>query len=869
MRRIHLPHRPLLALFLLLAVAAPANAETGWSPDFYVPGAQGEVLALVEYQGGWVAGGLFWAVGTVPATRIAFFDGSAWNPLGEGLPAKVTSLAVRGDTLVAACSTPVPDAGRVTRVHLWDGSSWSELPGDLPDRAPVAFFDGTLFCGSHSWDGDGWTDVLQPDGEVLDLIVHEGLLVMAGDFASAGAAPAANVAAWDGAAVIDAYPGRSETWKVENWNGVLVAAGPTPSWYSTLISYWDGAGWVDLGDMPLPSRLQDLCVLDGELHLASFMDYIYIREPVRVEAKYTTSGYGSVRKWTDIGWEPVAGSEEFEINCLLPREGALILGGGLLRSGGDFAYGVARCVAGEPATPLVEGGWGPLPVGSVNQIAVGDEGLAVGGSFISVGGIEAMSVALRSGGAWEPRGLSPQTQFHESCALGWHQDQLYCNVCTGIGTFEIARWVGGWEYASFYLVYPYVPLIPDEILEWNDRLLVLDSFQGVIVWIKNFWSWGPFPDPDDVFDETIAQAGCSQIWTMNVWQDKLVAAGSFTEIDGTPALRVACYDGETWSALGDGLDGWIGTVLDWNGTLVVAGEAALPGETPYGRVFAWDGAEWTQLGGVGDDDVRCLAVHEGQLYAGGRFTEIDGQPANHVARWDGAVWQPLDGGVDGPVFAMASYDGKLWVQGNFGLADGRPAVNLCSWTSPAVPVSLQDLTAVREAGGVRVSWTMSSPLNGSLRVVRIGDGDETLVATVAEVTEGPYSAMDSDAPSCALTYEVRLRYDADHIYSMGSVDVPEVAAPARTRLAAPHPNPFNPQTEVAFDLARRDRVSLTVHDLRGRRVATLLDGDLEPGRHVARWDGRDADGRMAPSGIYFLRLTTPEGAWTRKAVVAR
>jgi hypothetical protein len=72
---------------------------------------------------------------------------------------------------------------------------------------------------------------------------------------------------------------------------------------------------------------------------------------------------------------------------------------------------------------------------------------------------------------------------------------------------------------------------------------------------------------------------------------------------------------------------------------------------------------------------------------------------------------------------------------------------------------------------------------------------------------------------------------------------------------ASHPNPFNPSTTLRFTLSAPSAVTLTVHDLAGRRVATLLDGQrCEAGPQSAVWDGRlDAGGRAA-SGVYLVRL---------------
>ncbi len=81
------------------------------------------------------------------------------------------------------------------------------------------------------------------------------------------------------------------------------------------------------------------------------------------------------------------------------------------------------------------------------------------------------------------------------------------------------------------------------------------------------------------------------------------------------------------------------------------------------------------------------------------------------------------------------------------------------------------------------------------------------------------------------------------------------SAPRLASLSA-HPNPFNPATEIGFGLLREAGVTLTVHDVRGRRVRRLLAGAVLPaGRHELTWDGRGDNGRAMPSGVYLLQLT--------------
>ncbi|HOX24347.1 MAG TPA: M28 family peptidase [Candidatus Krumholzibacteria bacterium] len=86
---------------------------------------------------------------------------------------------------------------------------------------------------------------------------------------------------------------------------------------------------------------------------------------------------------------------------------------------------------------------------------------------------------------------------------------------------------------------------------------------------------------------------------------------------------------------------------------------------------------------------------------------------------------------------------------------------------------------------------------------------------------------------------------------------PETPVPL-VRLAA-HPNPFNPQTTLSFSLDVPTRGELVIHDLRGRKVATLAAGALMAGEHAVTWRGVDDGGRSLPSGVYIAGLATGAG----------
>jgi hypothetical protein len=83
------------------------------------------------------------------------------------------------------------------------------------------------------------------------------------------------------------------------------------------------------------------------------------------------------------------------------------------------------------------------------------------------------------------------------------------------------------------------------------------------------------------------------------------------------------------------------------------------------------------------------------------------------------------------------------------------------------------------------------------------------------------------------------------------------------------PNPFNPRTALRYSLPEPSWVRLAVYDGRGRLVATLVDEQRPAGSGSAVWNGMDARGAAAASGVYFARLETAGGVTTQKLVLAR
>lgn len=84
-----------------------------------------------------------------------------------------------------------------------------------------------------------------------------------------------------------------------------------------------------------------------------------------------------------------------------------------------------------------------------------------------------------------------------------------------------------------------------------------------------------------------------------------------------------------------------------------------------------------------------------------------------------------------------------------------------------------------------------------------------------------------------------------------------------------YPNPFNPSTAIVFDASRPGAVRLEIFDILGNRIRALVEEYLPAGQHRVEWDGRDAAGKTAASGIYFYRLEIGDFTQTRKMHLLR
>ena len=142
--------------------------------------------------------------------------------------------------------------------------------------------------------------------------------------------------------------------------------------------------------------------------------------------------------------------------------------------------------------------------------------------------------------------------------------------------------------------------------------------------------------------------------------------------------------------------------------------------------------------------------------------------------------------------------------------------------------------------------------------VRLADGSpvagaQVVLFDVADLRRGPVGKATTDeAGKFALP-----------LAAGGAFVLPQAVG-----LGPNYPNPFNPSTLIPYQLAVPSPVRLEVFNVLGQRVATLVDGQQQgAGAYVARWDGTNASGRAAASGVYFYRLTVAGAHQTGKMVL--
>ncbi|MBI5267818.1 MAG: T9SS type A sorting domain-containing protein [candidate division Zixibacteria bacterium] len=101
------------------------------------------------------------------------------------------------------------------------------------------------------------------------------------------------------------------------------------------------------------------------------------------------------------------------------------------------------------------------------------------------------------------------------------------------------------------------------------------------------------------------------------------------------------------------------------------------------------------------------------------------------------------------------------------------------------------------------------------------------------------------------------------------IDVTNGDLPTTYELRQNYPNPFNPSTKIQFDLPKQSHVKVTVFNVLGQAVATLVDEEMTPGKKEVTWDGNSQTGVKVSSGTYFYKIVADDFVSTKKMLLLK
>ncbi|MBD3349497.1 MAG: T9SS type A sorting domain-containing protein [Candidatus Eisenbacteria bacterium] len=154
-------------------------------------------------------------------------------------------------------------------------------------------------------------------------------------------------------------------------------------------------------------------------------------------------------------------------------------------------------------------------------------------------------------------------------------------------------------------------------------------------------------------------------------------------------------------------------------------------------------------------------------------------------------------------------------------------------------------------------------VGGQGHAYELGDIQDLVFAgdTLQVVTTGATDVYE-------LARIVRIDFDLDAWTGVDDTDLPDDVVRA-LHLFQNQPNPFSPETRIAYELPQGGRAQVRIYSVNGRLVRTLLDAERPAGRHSIAWDALDDSGRSVSSGVYFYTLTAPGVEESRKMLLLR
>jgi hypothetical protein len=180
-------------------------------------------------------------------------------------------------------------------------------------------------------------------------------------------------------------------------------------------------------------------------------------------------------------------------------------------------------------------------------------------------------------------------------------------------------------------------------------------------------------------------------------------------------------------------------------------------------------------------------------------------------------------------------------------------------------LELVSLAARVEDDGVLLSWLFAGEVPAGIRVLR--EVEDSITPLHTDSLPGSAARyLDRDvSPDVEYSYWLEVIEEGGIVSRFGPTEAVRIEPEGYVlNLSDPYPSPAQDVVTLGYTLPNTCSVELAVYDLSGRRVATLVDGELTAGRHEVSWDCSDV-----PSGVYLYNLVTDIGSFTKRLVVGR
>jgi hypothetical protein len=180
----------------------------------------------------------------------------------------------------------------------------------------------------------------------------------------------------------------------------------------------------------------------------------------------------------------------------------------------------------------------------------------------------------------------------------------------------------------------------------------------------------------------------------------------------------------------------------------------------------------------------------------------------------------------------------------------------------------EDYNFVTNENEVTMSWDLSS-LPETVTSLTLTDNtsgssfnlDEQSEVTFTTVEKGSFPAYGSGGVNI---YPEVGESQFTLTVAYGSAGVVDEPVPTEFALYSAYPNPFNPSTMISFDVPELQNVSVKIFNITGQLIETLINGNIESGKHKVLWDAGNL-----PSGIYFVQLKSGDKTINQKLTLLK